>query len=471
MTNVPHDNRCARRVARGVKIAGGSDYEAALAVHRHCGVSLLRAHRIACGYTLMDAVEALKEVLASRGMPAAGLRHQRMSQWEHGQDVPSPHYLDALCFLYRTRPDRLGFGHDYSEPSGVFSADELRESMDRRHFVSFAATGAMFMYAPPDGIFGDDIDPPGGPRATAAYVGLLEELTEQNGYRLYSRPTEFIPARMIDLARVQACLLAAPTQDIQRRLYRIYAKNAGFIARRLTDIAGAGDAFEWFGIARRAARLAEDTAVQAWIAGWTCDACACHRQFKPGLDAARAAQSIGVRDSSTVLGYLMEAGVHARLGRRRETLEAVCNADRLFAELRADDCVPDGFHTSEYLLRWHQANALALVGAHSQAASLRRRVLEFPLADHDQVGRALLWLDEAAAHIDAGELEWGCHQLMTVWQQLPNEIGGGLVPERVVEILDALTVGRTAIRQVAEVRQLLESTAAGRLALARSARR
>ncbi|MEU7138141.1 hypothetical protein ABZ942_01685 [Nocardia sp. NPDC046473] len=451
-------------MAREAKDAGGSDYETALAVHQHCGLSLLRAHRIARNYTLMEAVEALKEILASRGTPSQGLRHQRLSQWEHGQDVPSSHYLDALCFLYRSRPDRLGFGHDYSDADAL-PQNGIQDAMDRRHFVSLAAAGAMFMPAPPGvGLFGESFDPPGGRRATAAYVGLLEDITEQNGYQLYSPPAEFIPARMVDLARAQACLLSATSEDIRRRLHRVYAKNAGFIAIRINDVAEAGDTFEWFGIARRAARLAEDATVQAWIAGRTCDACACHQQFKSGLAAAHTAQSLGARraNSSAVLGYLVEAGVQARLGRRHETLEATRNADRMFAALSDEETVADGFRVSEYLLRWHQANSLALVGAHAQAAPLRDRVLELPLAQHDQVGRALLHLDKAAADIAAGELESGCHTISTTWQQLANDVRVGQVPNRVVQILQSLDSGHGATRQAAEVRQLLESSAARR---------
>ncbi|WP_024805767.1 hypothetical protein [Nocardia sp. BMG51109] len=463
MTNVPHTARCARRVARDIKDANGSDYEAALAVHRHCGMSLLRGHRIARGYTLVEAVEAVKEVLAARGTPGEGLSHQRMSQWEQSQDVPSPRYLDALCFLYRSRPDRLGFGHDYSEPDSN-PRDEWQDAMDRRHFVSIAAAGAMFMSAlPGTGSPVEDFDPPGGGRAMTAYVGLLEELTEQNGYQLYTTlPAEFIPARMVDLARTEACLLTAQTEDIRRRLHRVFAKNAGLIATRLSDIAGAADTFEWFGIARRAARLAEDTTVQAWVAGWTCDACACHGQYKSGLAAAQAAQSAGAGRpaAAAVLGHLAEAGVQARLGHRRATLEAVRTADRLFAALPESETAADGFHLGEYLLRWHQANALALVGAHAHAVPLRARVLEFPLAQHDRVGHALLHLDEAAAQIDAGELELGCHTITTTWQQLPAEFRAGQVPDRVRTILHTLDVGRRAPRSADEIRQLLESSSA-----------
>ncbi len=313
---------------------------------------------------------------------------------------------------------------------------------------------------PPAGLFGEDFDPPGGRRATAVYVELLEELTEQNGRKRYTSPAEYIPARMVDLARAQACLMTAPSADIRRRLHRVFAKNAGFIATRLYDIADGGDTFEWFGIARRAARLAEDTTVQAWLAGRAANACACYHQFKSGLTAAHAAQAVGARNANpaAVMGYLAEASLQARMGRRRETLDAVRDADRMFTELPDGDVVADGFIVSEYVLRWHQADALALVGEHAQAAPVLARAVELPPAAQDEVGRALLSVDLALAHIDGGELERGCHTISTTWQGLPAEFHVGLVPDRILRVLDTLSGGRAADRHVGEVRQLLESS-------------
>jgi transcriptional regulator with XRE-family HTH domain len=449
--------RCARRVAREVKNSGGSDHDAARAVHRHCAVSLLRAYRAARGYTLVEAVEALKEVLSDRGTPAEGLGHQRLSQWEQGQDIPSPHYMDALCFLYQSRPDRLGFGSDYSE-AGSFPPNEPEDAMNRRSFTGLVAVGATALV--PAGLFAGNFDPPSGRHARAGYVELLEEQVEQSGSRLQSAPpAEFIPARMMDLARVQAGLLTTTGAAVRKRLQRVYAKNAGLIAIRLSDVGAVADTFEWFGIARRAARAAQDESVQAWIAGWTADACAFHRQFKPGLAAAQAAQSAGADRpcAEAVLGYLAEAGIQARLGNQRATFAAVARADRMFALLPEAEIVADGFHVSEYLLRWNQANALALSGAHAEAAPLRDRVLELPPSRDDLVGRALLHLDEAAAHADRGEFEGACHTITATWLHLPQEFHAGQVPERVREILEPLPA--RSVRPVAEVRELIEATA------------
>ncbi|MFE3544640.1 helix-turn-helix domain-containing protein [Nocardia sp. NPDC059177] len=459
-----HNSSCGRRVARAATAAGSSAYDAALAVHRHCGVSLLRAHRTAQGYTLVEAVGLLKEILQTDG---AGLAHQRLSQWENGLDTPTPRYLDALCRLYRTRPDRLGFGHDYSdhEPSPTPRFEEI---VERRHFLSSAAAGAVFLSLPVSttGQLIGEHSAPSGRKPSAMYLDLLEELTEENGYALYTAPPEeYVPARMIDLARIQACLLSSSAGDAQRRLHRAFAKNAGFIAIRLNDVAGVDDTFEWFGVARRAARRAGDAEVEAWIAGHICDACACYgHSFKPGLTAARLAQSrgnSGQPNAQAVYGYLAEAGVQARMGRRRETLDAVRNADQMFAALPESETVADGLHVTEYFLRWHQSNALTMIGMKDHADPLRTRALELPFSRQDLVGEALLRLDEAALSLGAEQLEEGCRTITDMWDALPAGFRSGQIPRRALQVLDGVPPARSANREVRATRELIE-TAVGR---------
>lgn len=456
-----HNSSCGRRLVRDVMARGGSAYEAAQTVHRHCGVSLLRAHRIVRGYTLVEAVELLKDIMRAGGTPGEGLAHQRLSQWETGVDVPTPRYLDALCQLYRTRPDRLGFGHDYSDPAPS-PTPEFEKTVDRRRFLSSTAASAVSISAPFSvGQFAGDDSVPRNGNSTAAYVNLLEELTEESGYALYSAPpAEFIPARMVDLARIEAFLLTSKAADVQRRMHRMFAINAGFIAIRLNDVAGVDDTFEWFNVARRSARRAGDASVEAWIAGHICDACACYgHSFKSGLAAARVAQSGGGRgypNAPAVYGYLAEAGIQARMGRRRETLDAVRNADRMFTALADTETVADGLHVTEYFLRWHQSNALTVIGAKNHADPLRARALELPFSQQDQVGEALLRLDEAALHLGAGDLEQGCRTVTEMWDRLPAEFRVGQIPRRALQVLDEVEPSYAASRELRIAREMLQ---------------
>ncbi|MGH8901290.1 MAG: hypothetical protein ACRDYA_06305 [Egibacteraceae bacterium] len=78
------------------------------------GVSLLKAHRLARGWTRAQAVEAILATYDVGGW-RPNLTEQRLCAWEHDPKVrPGEDYLDRLCRVYETRPDRLGYGHDYT---------------------------------------------------------------------------------------------------------------------------------------------------------------------------------------------------------------------------------------------------------------------------------------------------------------------------------------------------------------------
>jgi len=95
--------------------------DTAEAIHAECGVSPLRAWRVARGLKLQEMAALMKEQGKRANRPLDSLTHQRISAWERGEDQPSPHYLDALCRLFSTRPDKLGFGEDYGPRPGVIA--------------------------------------------------------------------------------------------------------------------------------------------------------------------------------------------------------------------------------------------------------------------------------------------------------------------------------------------------------------
>lgn len=461
-----HGSACGRRLARDVEAAGGSKYDATEAIHSHCGVSLLRAHRIAHGFTLAEAVEQIKHALRWRGTPSEGLAHQRLSRWEKGLDVPTPHYLDALCFVYRTRPDRLGYGADYTQRENRPENDtpyrqwKVEDDMKRRAFLR---SSAVTVLSAPGGLpspgavpASDDHSHP-EPEPNLAAVGQLEERTEQSGYLLYTTdPADYIPFRTVDIAAVQRLLLTTGSPDIQKRLHRLVAKNAGFIAIRMTDVAPVEDTFNWYRIARRAARQAEDRTVEAWVAGHWADSYVCYEQVTgQALAAVQSAQAMsGSGPTSTaVYGALVEAGVHARHGRRRETLDAIRRADRMFSALPSEAIVEDGLRVWEYVLRWHQSNALAAIGEERLAAPVRTRARELPFAKKDVVGRVLLDFDQAALLLRAGEIDRGCGLIATSWQELPAEFRTGVTLRRTRQILDMVDARGAGTREVRTLRE------------------
>ncbi|MFC9894984.1 hypothetical protein ACFVMC_14965 [Nocardia sp. NPDC127579] len=113
---------------------------------------------------------------------------------------------------------------------------------------------------------------------------------------------------------------------------------------------------------------------------------------------------------------------------------------------------------SEWLLRWHQANALTAAGAHAQAGPIRDRYLELPFTRYDQLGNSLQLMDQAAAQIEASDLEQGCHTITSAWSLLPDELRIGQAPRRVFEIIDNLRPIHAAAKPTAEVREILRAS-------------
>ncbi|MBO0884587.1 MAG: helix-turn-helix transcriptional regulator, partial [Mycobacterium sp.] len=218
--------------------------------------------------------------------------HQRVSQWESGSDIPSPRYLDALCRLYRTRPDLLGFGHDYSEtpsgePSGHLASapvdrrslhraegstrsiaatsqnDDGEDEMKRRQLLRALAAGGMVMTAPlfealrVERTLADTLLDTQS--VSAATVDDWEIVARDYGARQLTTPLyTFLAEAMCDFAKLRAVLAQRQPLEFQRRLYRVMAQLAGLIA---TSVNAAGDLREthsWFHTARLAAEETGD---------------------------------------------------------------------------------------------------------------------------------------------------------------------------------------------------------------------
>jgi hypothetical protein len=340
------------------------------------------------------------------------------------------------------------------------SGEEAQGAIRRRDFICSTTLGAFSPRMPTVKAPPSTTDVVGEELYTS--VEALEESTERSGYSLYTtNPAEFIPAQITRFAAAQRLLLTCRTLSAQRRLYRIIAHNAGFIAIRMIDIADSVDTFDWFRMAEQAAQQAEDVFVAAWVAGHWSDACVCYgRSLGRALKSARTAQEMGGAGANpaATFGFLVEAGIHARLGRRRETLEAVHRADLMFDLIPDEAAIEDGVRVPEYFLRWHQSNALTAIGEKEWADRLRRRTLELPFATKDLVGRALLDLDEASLLLGAGELDRACHAITMMWESLPREFRVGQVPRRIAEILHGLRPAEAATRDVGMLREYLRAT-------------
>ncbi|GAB2695739.1 hypothetical protein GCM10010442_11690 [Kitasatospora kifunensis] len=78
------------------------------------GTHPLEAHRWAKGWSRPELSARIDLAYVHDGLRPPTISDAELCRWEHGQRRPSDERIDYLCRVYATRPDRLGFGRDYS---------------------------------------------------------------------------------------------------------------------------------------------------------------------------------------------------------------------------------------------------------------------------------------------------------------------------------------------------------------------
>lgn len=119
-----HGLRCAHDVRIRMLVRSGEPaepptqllHQIATAIHRHCGYSLFKSHRLAWNLGIEQAVAAVHLMCRDQRLGARGLTERSWKHWETGEH-PGPDYQDLLCRLFRTNPVGLGFASDYSDYS------------------------------------------------------------------------------------------------------------------------------------------------------------------------------------------------------------------------------------------------------------------------------------------------------------------------------------------------------------------
>jgi tetratricopeptide (TPR) repeat protein len=161
------DNDCAGRIRYQYlsQLGDSADlpvelrHRMAMDIAEHCGHTLLKAHRLAWGWTVAQAVEAFHRMCRRERIKPRGLVARSWMDWEAGSR-PNWDYQDLLSRLFRTSPVRLGWAADYTpaEPpvaqrilarsaatpvaGGTLGVRELIASHDRN--------GRALLHLPPD---------------------------------------------------------------------------------------------------------------------------------------------------------------------------------------------------------------------------------------------------------------------------------------------------------------------------------
>jgi len=92
-------------------------HDLARVIAERCGCRLFKAHRLAWGWSVTEAVEAFHVMCCQEGFEPRGLVARSWLEWESGSR-PSWDYQDLLSRLFKTNPVRLGWAGDYTPATG-----------------------------------------------------------------------------------------------------------------------------------------------------------------------------------------------------------------------------------------------------------------------------------------------------------------------------------------------------------------
>jgi transcriptional regulator with XRE-family HTH domain/tetratricopeptide (TPR) repeat protein len=344
-----------RKVVQFGREQGWTMTQTTKTMHALCDVSLLKAHRLARDWTLRDLITELVVTAEKAGLPSPGVTIQRINYWEEGER-PSQPYIDLLCRIFQTRPDRLGFGHDHTP------AEELKASAQTMISLHL---GERVGLQPWDGD-GKPLHPLRSWRRdllsgylssegvlNAASLGALDELCQYSRARLDHLPVSRMalegledaalghaaefwfagPSRLVsevaaDYHQVESVLSDRLSTDLRSRAWLVQARLAGLVGWGLVEAGIPALARDWFHLAASVAKEHEDGETRIWAVTLGALAALAVADWSSADKIADAALMVAEKPSPvTVMAYHLQAEARAGLGHSAEALRALQAAE------------------------------------------------------------------------------------------------------------------------------------------------
>jgi hypothetical protein len=413
---------------------------------RFPGLSQLKAHRLAHGWTRPHAVSLLAGMMEADGLRApAWLTGSRLYDWERGSRRPGPESLDLLCRLYETRADRLGYGADYSagtEPAGM-------EPDGRRSGLPAAAAKPEPSPSMPEpaAIHLPDLPPfpdqaerlrreLGDVLSAGAFTETAlddwERTVVQHGWDArFVPPASLLADLVADVAELGCVLSRRQPASATRRLTRVAAQMAGLMSLTLVKLGEHAASRGWARTARIAAAEAADGAVQSWVQAREAYTLFYDANPRAAVAAAQEAQALAGRTPcvGVALAAALEARAQATMGCRDAVESALDQAENALARLDPDSVNASALGYSEAQLRFHEGSAWTTLRLTRRAWTAQERALVL-YPGEDWMDRTLVQLDRAACLAADGEVEAGLMQATRSLLDLPAGHRTGLIQLR-----------------------------------------
>ncbi|GAA1162245.1 transcriptional regulator with XRE-family HTH domain [Kitasatospora gansuensis] len=451
-----HKPSCAARIRERAAASSWTVTDTVAEIAACCGVSLLRAHRLARGWTLRQAVAELVQLCERLGLPLPGVDEDQLAAWEKGRR-PRVGTVDLLCRLYETNAQGLGVAGDYRAEAGPATAGTARPGIG-----SLSLPRQVVPVAAPDP-FGDLVDTfrrtvEGTLASTTASATQLEVLDEQvmDLRRAYivSPPTEMLGRLVRILEEVR--LLAADRQPatVQSRLSEMIAVLATLVADALMKLGRLDQSRLWYGTARSAADDSGSGDLRARVRVQAAMLPYYYGPLERAVALTREARLLN-RGRATVTGAFAaaaEARARARQGDAEGAREAIVQARELFERCPPSD-ETDAWAFPRRRLLFYLSGAHTALGDLREARRVQQEALALYVGDSG-IDPALLALEEAMCLVQERSVTEACelaaHTFLTVPEEYRTEILGVRAQE-VIAILPAQVRSSRAVRDLGEL--------------------
>ncbi|WP_433357206.1 helix-turn-helix domain-containing protein [Microtetraspora malaysiensis] len=477
---------------------------------------MLKAHRLARGWSARQAIEELEQLCEQHGLGLPRANIDLLNAWENNRARPRPQTIDLLARLYKANAVRLGLAADYCEDTGgpkvvvmaqgrpeeavradagaarsadywadhraAHSADHSADywadhsvdhSVDHRadHRADDARRRALFHHATlmgrPDGRFFAEVEGIRHDLDRALAIGTvtedqLDRLDEQvlRHRREYmtTPPMPMLCRVMLEIADVRKLTVMRQPASAQRRLLTATTMLALLSADALMKLGDTRQAHAWYGTARTASDDVGDLRLRALVRAQQTMLLYYYGDLNETVRLAREARMLAgsAPSSPAALAAAAEARALARMGDGKAARTALAEAEQIFARmrgLRQDDLA---FVFTEKRMVFYRTGTLIELGD----AQPIEAIDAFP-PGFQTIDPALILLDQAAHLARNGDHEEACRIAAEALSQVPAEHRTSIVVTRAKALLADADPRRPAVRHLSRV--LAESSA--RLAL------
>ncbi|MDH6579394.1 hypothetical protein [Kitasatospora sp. MAP5-34] len=459
-----HSPSCAKRIRHEADAEQWDIERIADTIESCCGVSRLRSHRLARGWTLSQAVTELQHLCDSLRLSAPSLNAEQLRAWEATPRRPRARTIDLLCRLYRTDAQGLGLTGNY-RPGGQASTSGAEVTLR-----AAAATGPQFRHPPvPAGQrTGDSLDAlvDSARRAvertlalTTVSVTQLEVLDERMmGLRrsyVVTPPAEMLTQLLEDLEEIRVLSGDRQPANVQLRLSEMTALVATLIADALMKLGRLHQSQRWYGTARAAADDSGNTELRARVRAQAAMLPYYYGPLDTAIDLARQARLLN-RNRPTATGAFAaaaEARALARRGDAEGAHTAIRQAQDLFERCkhgRADDA----WAFPERRLYLYLSGAYTYLGETSRARAVQQQAFRL-YPDRTGIDPALLHLEEAMCLVRERSLAEACQLAGRTYLEVQEAHRTTILGSRVQDVIDILPSSLRSSRAARELGEIL----------------